>query len=403
MTPFARRKQEKFGRRKLLLLSLAATSLSIWYFDLVPELAPVPSGELQTAGEESFDENDFLELLKADPDAAITAGQPESTNSADASGRSTAEPVDPLLAAFESQSDPEDTDAEMPDGFAEFGLTDANRAADDSDSAPNAPQAAAGGIQQASYSTAAVKSAPPAHVASKEPVVLPAGLADQLRQIDQLVAANEILKAHAALSQMYWKQPKFRRQLLERLNQTSAEIYANPNAHFAEPRMVDFGETLEGIAREYKVPWQYLARLNRTSPEKLQAGQKLKVLTGPFGAIVDLDEFEMTIHAHGWFVRRYDIGIGADQGTPIGVFTVENKLENPTWYNPDGGVVDADDPNNPLGEYWLGLGNHIGIHGTINPESIGRAQSRGCVHLADGDIAEVFQLLDVGSEVRIRR
>ena len=64
--------------------------------------------------------------------------------------------------------------------------------------------------------------------------------------------------------------------------------------------------------------------------------------------------------------------------------------------------VDGDDPANPLGEYWLGLGDHIGIHGTIDPDSIGKASSRGCIHLADDDIAEVFQLLGVDSKVVIR-
>jgi lipoprotein-anchoring transpeptidase ErfK/SrfK len=110
----------------------------------------------------------------------------------------------------------------------------------------------------------------------------------------------------------------------------------------------------------------------------------------------------MTVHAHGWFVRRYSIGIGRDNATPQGEFTVQNKLENPTWYDPKGGQIEGDDPANPLGEYWLGLGDHIGIHGTIDPTTIGRAASRGCIHLNDNDIAEVFQLLGVGSKVVIR-
>jgi lipoprotein-anchoring transpeptidase ErfK/SrfK len=102
-------------------------------------------------------------------------------------------------------------------------------------------------------------------------------------------------------------------------------------------------------------------------------------------------------------VHRYPVGTGAENGTPTGKFNVEEKLENPTWYNPDGGIIDADDPDNPLGEFWLGLGNHIGIHGTIDPESIGKAVSRGCIHLNDPDIEEVFSLLSVGSQVTIRR
>ena len=65
-------------------------------------------------------------------------------------------------------------------------------------------------------------------------------------------------------------------------------------------------------------------------------------------------------------------------------------------------MVDGDDPSNPLGEYWLGLGDHLGIHGTIDPSSIGAALSRGCIHLGDADIAEVYQLLGEGSQVVIR-
>ncbi|MEO2016129.1 MAG: L,D-transpeptidase family protein, partial [Fuerstiella sp.] len=171
----------------------------------------------------------------------------------------------------------------------------------------------------------------------------------------------------------------------------------------AEPYFVEFGDTLESIAQKYQVPWQYLARLNSTNPETLQAGQKLKVLNGPFGAVVDLNSFEMTIHAHGWYVHRYRIGVGKDQGTPVGEFTVQTKRENPTWVQPNGQTVAADNPQNPLGEYWIGLGEHIGIHGTIDPESIGRETSQGCIHLADGDITEVFNLLGPGSKVVIRR
>ena len=232
--------------------------------------------------------------------------------------------------------------------------------------------------------------------------MLPADVAKVLNEVDTWIAADEILEAHAALSRMYWKKPQLRPHLYERLNVTAAEIYANPSRHFAEPYNVQFGETLDEIALNYSVPWQYLARLNRVTPETLQAGKTLKVLKGPFGAVVDLNEKRMTLHAHGWYVRSYQVGIGKDHSTPPGEFSVQEKVENPTWYNPAGGVVDADDPQNPLGEYWIGIGNHIGIHGTIDPDSIGASVSRGCIHLGDQDIAEVFNLLGRGSQVVIR-
>jgi len=237
----------------------------------------------------------------------------------------------------------------------------------------------------------------------KPPAVLSAEVAQQLREIDESLQADQILKAHQAMSDIYWKHPEYRSLIQKQIDQTAAIIFTTAERQFADPHFVDYSETLGSIAKKFDVPWQYLARLNRVSPEDLQAGQQLKVIQGPFGAVIDLDDFCLTVHAHGWYVHRYPVGIGAENGTPIGKFKVEEKLENPTWYNPDGGVVDADDPENPLGEYWLGLGNHIGIHGTINPESIGRAVSRGCIHLNDQDIEEVFGLLTVGSQVTIRK
>jgi lipoprotein-anchoring transpeptidase ErfK/SrfK len=48
------------------------------------------------------------------------------------------------------------------------------------------------------------------------------------------------------------------------------------------------------------------------------------------------------------------------------------------------------------------LGNSYGIHGTIEPGSIGKAASRGCIRLADADVIDVYDFLVKGSEVVIR-
>jgi lipoprotein-anchoring transpeptidase ErfK/SrfK len=96
------------------------------------------------------------------------------------------------------------------------------------------------------------------------------------------------------------------------------------------------------------------------------------------------------------------VGIGKDGTSPIGKFAVLEKIENPQYTDPDGKVIEGDDPANPLGERWIGLGDSYGIHGTIDPESIGKAESRGCIRLRDADIIEVYNFLVVGSVVEIR-
>ena len=67
-----------------------------------------------------------------------------------------------------------------------------------------------------------------------------------------------------------------------------------------------------------------------------------------------------------------------------------------TYYNLPPG------PNNLVGVLWMGLNKPgIGIHGTNNPETIGRAASHGCIRLANWDAARVKDLVSVGNTVLI--
>lgn len=228
-------------------------------------------------------------------------------------------------------------------------------------------------------------------------------LASELKAIDEQLAKDEILPAHRALSKLYWDHKDSRNELLPRLNRTANAIFFEPRPHFVEPYVVQPNDQLRVIANKYQLSWEYLASLNRTDPRRIQLGQKLKILKGPFSAIVDLNEFALTIHLQGYYVKRYEVGIGKDGTSPVGKFTVLNKIENPQYTGPDGKVIAGDDPQNPLGERWLDLGDSYGIHGTIEPESIGKAASRGCIRMREKDVIEVYNFLVKGSEVVIRK
>ena len=170
-----------------------------------------------------------------------------------------------------------------------------------------------------------------------------------------------------------------------------------------QPYVVKPNDQLAVFAKKYNVPWEYLAKLNHVDAKKIRPGQQLKVIKGPFSAIVELNSYTMTVHAYGYFVRAYKIGIGKDGATPLGKFTVLKKVVNPQYTDPQGHVIEGGDPTNPLGDRWLDLGKSYGIHGTIDPNSIGKAESRGCIRLRNEDVEEVYDMLAVGSEVVIRR
>ena len=393
MKPFAQ-KQNQPATRWLVFIGVVAAGFGVWFFDLLPELRPVPAGQLAVESEDAVP-------IPADSwdDSVYGTDQPESPK---------AEEFDSLLNAIDEDVDPLDrvlTELSEPDiadepSFSNERLTETM---DDSDGPirPTSFDAASRSAADGSRHISGTGVVPAVALRPAAPI-LSAETAEALRRADLLMRQDKTVEAHNVLSNLYWKQPEVRSVLERRIMSTAAEIFSDPHRHFGAPYLVQPGDTLESIGQNHRIPWQYLAQLNRISPSELQAGQQLKVMRGPFSAIVDLSRFELTIHAHGYFVHRYDIGIGADDKTPIGEFTVQEKIENPTWYDPDGGQIDKDDPQNPLGEYWIGLGEHIGIHGTIDPQSIGSARSRGCVHMLDDDIAEVFALLGRGSTVRIR-
>ncbi len=221
--------------------------------------------------------------------------------------------------------------------------------------------------------------------------------------IDRQIKAAQVVEAHKALSKLYWQQPDLRSHVQERIDLTAKAIYFSPQPHIQEPYVVQAGDQLRKIATKHHVPWPYLVRLNRIDPKRLREGQKLKVIDGPFGAVITLTDFELTLHLGGQYVRSYPCCIGKNNATPTGKFKVLNKVTSPQYTDPDGKVFSGSDPKNPLGTHWIDLGDSYGIHGTIEPDSIGKAESRGCIRLLNADVSEVYDLLETGAEVVIRQ
>ena len=225
----------------------------------------------------------------------------------------------------------------------------------------------------------------------------------RLRDVQALIDKGEDVEAHKLLSKWYWEYPASRPAFQKSLDKLSDDLFFQPQPFYHPPYVVQSGDLLQKIASKHKLSWQYLSRVNKVDPKKIRAGQKLKVIQGPFSAVVDLSDFELTIHCRNRFVRKYRIGTGKGQTTPIGEFAVKEKLENPKYWGPNGDVREADDPLNPLGERWVDIGDGFGIHGTIEPDSIGKCESRGCIRMLNADVAEVYDLLVIGSTVRIQK
>jgi LysM repeat protein len=224
----------------------------------------------------------------------------------------------------------------------------------------------------------------------------------ELTEIEQLLNDEQDVKALQELTRRYWKVPSERETLRPRMEELSTRIFFSPQPHYFEPHVIQANEQLRNIAKKYSLSWEYLARLNNADPKRIRYGQRLKVVPGPFHVLVNIRAHELIVHTNGCYVKRYRVGCGKDRSTPVGTFKVLNKMVNPTYYGPEG-VIKADDPVNPLGERWIDIGDSYGIHGTHEPDSIGQDKSRGCVRMLNEDVAEVYDFLIVGGEVKIQK
>jgi len=129
--------------------------------------------------------------------------------------------------------------------------------------------------------------------------------------------------------------------------------------------------------------------------------------------VIDTRERFLEIHDGDKLVAEFPITPGSSTlPAPIGTWRILGIATLP-WFRHDEGVLNAGvktdnfynlpaGPNNPVGVLWMGLNKpHVGVHGTNNPETIGRAASHGCIRTANWDAARIKDLVTKNCVVEI--
>jgi lipoprotein-anchoring transpeptidase ErfK/SrfK len=183
------------------------------------------------------------------------------------------------------------------------------------------------------------------------------------------------------------------------------------------------GDSIFSISNKYNVPSgsdsegsSYLGqirRINNMKTSNIRAGDNLKVITGKFSIEVDKSDFTLTLYLNNEFVKEYPIAYGnpKESPTPEGTFKIvgTSKLVNPPWYKYDKATgttttVPFGDPQHVIGTRWMTFkeSDRIGIHGTSDRTSIGKAVTNGCVRMHNEDVEELFDLVPGGTEVTVK-
>lgn len=133
------------------------------------------------------------------------------------------------------------------------------------------------------------------------------------------------------------------------------------------------------------------------------------LLAQPIHLKISLKHHRLTLYKGYHAIKSYPVAVGRrGWETPIGNFQVLQMLKNPTWINPlTDESIPGGDPKNPLGHYWIEFWtdgkNSIGLHGTPNPETVGKTISHGCVRMYNKDVEELFHKVSVGTPVIVVR
>ena len=165
---------------------------------------------------------------------------------------------------------------------------------------------------------------------------------------------------------------------------------------------VQKGDTLTRIAKKFNTTTELIAKANNMKDANVKLGKKLKISKAKFSIVVDKSQNILTLKSDQDIFKTYRVSTGKNSCTPVGTFKITNKLIDPTWYPSTGGMIPAKDPKNVICSRWLGLSKQgYGIHGTTEPELIGKSVTEGCVRMKNPEVEELYSIVPVGTEVVI--
>ena len=183
--------------------------------------------------------------------------------------------------------------------------------------------------------------------------------------------------------------------------------------------LVHTGDSLASLGARFGVDAATLARENNLKINaRLKEAQIVRIDnrhivpdTGRNGIVINVPQRMLFLFDSTRLVASYPVGLGRPGWpTPVGPFTVLLKEIDPVWDVPpsiqeemrrQGKLVVTrvlPGPQNPLGRHWIGTSQrNLGIHGTVEPASVYRFQSHGCIRLHPDDVADLFPRVGVGT------
>lgn len=233
-------------------------------------------------------------------------------------------------------------------------------------------------------------------------------------RLDQLAAEMEVAGSEiqngqhtAALRRLspWYNYPvgeRDRETMMTWLDNLAAEVIYSTRHTLSEAYTIREGDTLEKVARLYRVTPQILSLINFSGQtvdpgQPLRPGAQLKVVPGPFRAVVDLQAGELTVFLNELFAGRFAFRVGKSGPLDGGTHTVSFVTADGISARDGNQTLEPLAAGNPFGRFCLVVGKEVVMH------SPGNNSDGSCLEFNETDMQHLQAILGRGSEVKIVR
>ena len=218
---------------------------------------------------------------------------------------------------------------------------------------------------------------------------------------------RDLKQAHQLLSKWHGDEtlsPADTQKVETLLSQLAGTVIYSTEHQLEPARTVKQGETLDSIAKEYSVTPQLLAKINGIpATGQLRPGQELKVIRGPFSAVIDLSRNELMLSLADRYAGKFHVALPAGAALTDGQWLVDQKT---TGTAAPATSAYAAAPTSAERSIVLRNATPAGAATTLviaGGSPVGFAANPPAIRVSPQDAEEIADILSVGSRVTVRK
>lgn len=225
-----------------------------------------------------------------------------------------------------------------------------------------------------------------------------------------MLAAGRYAEALAALS-VWHDDPSLSieesQRLEDLLGQLAGTVIYSQQDLLLPPHVVAQGDSLQVLASQYAVPWQLLAKINGVDdPARLVPGEHLKMLRGPFDAVVSVSRRRLSLQVGGNYAGTFPVVIGRHVqeriGSSLAVVDIRRGEAPAPSLMPSGPTAQVAFVR-PAAAKSIVLGDGLTIEAAEDPGVVADAAPQTSLVVSARDLEELIDILGPGSQVLIRQ